>query len=62
MKDYEPRRPTAAVEDYTSAFLWMAGLILFMSLFTLWAIFGYLASLATALFVRAGIEFLPRRE
>ena len=60
--DYEPRRPAGRVEDYTSAFLWMAGVTLFMALFTLWAAFGYVASLATALFVRAGIALLPRRD
>lgn len=61
MRDYQPRRHTKAVEDYTTACLCMAGVLLFMSLFALWAVFGYLASLGTALFLRAGIEMLTRR-
>ena len=59
--DYQPRRP-GRVEDYTNAFLWVAGVTLFMSLFLLWAAYGYLASLCTAFFVRLGIAMLPRRD
>lgn len=59
---YEPRRPAGRVEDYTTAFLWTAGVTLFMALFTLWAAYGYLVSLCTAAFIRAGIALLPRRD
>ena len=62
MRDYEPRRPTGRVEDYTVAFLWMAGLVVFMGLTALWAAYGYFASLVTAGFLRWGIALLPRKE
>ncbi len=59
---YEPRRPTGTVENYTKPFLWMAGIVLFLALFALWAAYGYLASLATALVVRIGIAVLPTED
>lgn len=62
MSDYEPRQPTGAVEDFTTPFLWMAGLVLFMALFFLWVIHSFLASLVTAGFVRWGIALIPRRD
>lgn len=55
-------KPPGRVEDYTRPFLVMAGLSLFMSLFTLWAVFGYLASLLTGLGVHLAIDRLSRRE
>lgn len=59
---HNPNRRAGRVENYTNAFLWVAGVALFMSLFMLWAAFGYLVSLGTALFVRAGIELLPKQD
>ncbi len=62
MMDYEPRRPTKAVEDYTNAFLCMACLLIFMLLVALWALFGYLVPLLTAAFIGKSMRWLPRRD
>ena len=60
--EYKPRRPMGTVENYTIPFLWMAGLVVFLGLFVLWAAYGYLASLVTAFFLRLGIDRLPRQD
>ncbi|MEM7471265.1 MAG: hypothetical protein AAF340_07930 [Pseudomonadota bacterium] len=60
--DYKPRQPAGRAENYTTAFLWSAGLVVFLALFALWAAHSYIASLVTAGFVRWGIALLPRRE
>ncbi len=61
-RDYKPREPAGRAENYTTPFLWSAGLVVFLFLFTLWAAYGYLVSLITAGFLRAGISMLPRRD
>jgi len=60
MRDYEPRRPVGRVEDFTVPFLWMAGVVVFMGLFTLWAMFGFLMPLAGALVLRGLIDLLQK--
>ena len=60
MRDFEPRRPAGRVEDFTQPFLWMAGLVVFIGLFTLWASFGYLVALAAGLVLRGLIDLLLR--
>lgn len=60
MRDYEPRQPAGRVEDFTVPFLWMAGLLVFMGLFALYAMFGFLMSLASALVLRGLIDLLQR--
>ncbi len=60
MRDYEPRQPAGRVENFTVPFLWMAGLLVFMGLFTLYAMYGFLTSLASALVLRGLIDLLPR--
>ena len=60
MRDYEPRRPAGRVEDFTVPFLWMAGVVVFIGLFTLWAIFGFLMPLAGALVLRGLIDLLQK--
>jgi len=59
---HNPNNRAGRVENYTNAFLVVAGVTLFMSLFLLWAVFGYLVSLGTALFLRAGIELIPKQD
>lgn len=54
-------RPYREAPNYTQAFLWMAGLSLFILLFTLWAIFGYIVSLISGWGVHLLINRLPRR-
>jgi len=54
--------PIREVEDYTMPFLVMAFVLLFMGLFALWAVFGYLVSLVTSLFVHAAIRAIPNRD
>ncbi len=46
------------VEDYTTPFLWAAGMLLFVALFALWANFG----LAFVLIVAAAADFLLQRK
>lgn len=60
MRDFEPRQPAGRVEDFTVPFLWMAGLIVFMGMFALWAMYGYLVALASALVLRGVIDLLSR--
>lgn len=60
MRDFEPRQPAGRVEDFTVPFLWMAGLIVFMGMFALWAMYGYLVALASALVLRRVIDLLSR--
>ncbi|WP_298296967.1 hypothetical protein [uncultured Litoreibacter sp.] len=62
MREYQPRRPAGRVENYTTAFLWSAGLVLFMGLVALWASFGYLAALLGAGVIRLAIGLLPRAD
>ena len=49
------------VEDYTTPFLVMFFVLVFMGLFTLWAVFGYMASLVTSYVLHLLIGRLPRR-
>ncbi len=62
MRDYEPRQPAGRVEDFTTPFCWMAGVLAFMGLFAIWAAFGYVFSLVGAIILRWGITQLPRRD
>ncbi len=47
--------------NYTQAFLWMAGLSLFIVLFALWAAFGYVVSLISGYGLHLLIGRLPKR-
>ena len=47
--------------NYTQAFLVMAGVSLFIILFALWAIFGYIASLISGYGFHLLIGRLPKR-
>lgn len=49
-------------EDYTKPFLFMAFVILFMGLFTLWAIFNFAVSLISGLAVHLAIDRLPAKD
>lgn len=55
------RHPIKPVEDFTNAFLVMAGLLLFMGLFAVWAIFGYVVSLLSGFGMHLLIKRIPRR-
>ncbi len=50
------------VENYTTPFLAMMFVIFFTALFTLWAMFGYVASLLSGLAVHLLIDRLPKRD
>jgi hypothetical protein len=50
-----------AVENYTDAFLCSFGLLIFMGLFTLAAIFGFFWAIMAALTLNLGITYLIRR-
>ncbi len=47
-----PERPplpgSGYMDDYTTAFLWSAGVLVFMALLTLWAALGFPAALVAA--------------
>ncbi len=49
---HRPERPplpgTGYMENYTTAFLWSAGVLVFMALLTLWASMGFPAALFAA--------------
>ncbi|MCY4337147.1 MAG: hypothetical protein OXC60_21065 [Litoreibacter sp.] len=60
--EYKPRQPTGRAEDYTTPFLWAAGLVLFIGLCVLWFAHSFLAALVSAGFLRAGIARIPRRD
>lgn len=49
------------VEDFTKPFLSVAFVLLFMGMFTVWAIYGYLVALLLGLSVHVAIDLLPRR-
>jgi hypothetical protein len=53
---------TREVEDYTKPFLVMAFVILFMGLFTIWAVFSFAVSLVSGLIVHLAIDRLPARD
>jgi hypothetical protein len=53
---------TREVENYTMPFLVMAFVLLFMAMFTLWAIFNFAVSLVTGLVVHLAIDRLPIRD
>ncbi|GFE63463.1 hypothetical protein [Litoreibacter roseus] len=55
-------RPIREVEDYTKPFLWMLCVLLFIGFITLWATFGYLASLLSGAVAHLFIGRLPRRD
>ena len=54
-------RPPGRVEDFTKPFLVCFGVLTFTGLFTIWALFGYLASLASGWFTDRIISRIPRR-
>lgn len=61
MHHHRKQQPPGPVENYTDAFLWSAGVALFMGLFVLWAVFGYAAPLVAGFVLRLGIDLLARR-
>lgn len=53
--------PTA-VEDFTGPFLVSAGVVMFVGLIVLWAMFGYAIALLSGLVIRRAIDLLPNRD
>ncbi|SEW25860.1 hypothetical protein SAMN04488515_1884 [Cognatiyoonia koreensis] len=57
MQDNHPK----AAENYTDAFLWSFGLLLFMVFFVMTAFVGIIWALITALTLNRGMTFWVRR-
>ncbi|MEM9432662.1 MAG: hypothetical protein AAGA12_01970 [Pseudomonadota bacterium] len=56
-----PDRHIREVEDYTVPFLVAFCVLIFIGLFTLWAMFGYAVSLLSGYVMHRVIARLPRR-
>ncbi|MBV0912689.1 hypothetical protein [Anianabacter salinae] len=61
MKRYDlherpPLPGTGRVEDYTTAFLWSFGALVFIALFTIWAAFGFPLALAAGYLADIGMR------
>lgn len=50
------------VENYTKPFLVMACVLLFITMFAMWAIFNFAVSIVTGVIVHRAIDRIPRED